>query len=264
MIKQDIITIIVKTGKVANYYASKIGRQIQVGESIEIPISLLPLSSHMLITATCDICGDDKEMMYKTYIHCTKGNTVPYHCSKHTSIRYKETMKQKYGVENGFQSSIIKEKSKMTHLQNYGVEYTAQRQDFKDKYLLGQNNYFAKKEKHKNYYYDNSSELKKWREAVYQKGKYKCCICGKGRDSQTKIHAHHLWGYYEYPEKKYDIENGVVLCVKHHNQFHWQYQNKEITPELFYHFVEGQTTIPQGSTAEDELPLEVHCIPIKG
>ena len=53
---------------------------------------------------------------------------TPYHTSKDSTIRQKifDGVKNKYGVDNIFQSEEIKEKIKQTNLQRYGVEYISQ------------------------------------------------------------------------------------------------------------------------------------------
>ena len=56
-----------------------------------------------------------------------------------------------------------------------------------------------------------------WREAIYKKFKGTCQECGK----KTGImHAHHIKEYAKYPEKRYDIDNGILLCEKCHAKLH--------------------------------------------
>jgi len=46
----------------------------------------------------------------------------------------KNTMIERYGVENPNQSNTIRNKTKLTNLKKYGVEYPSQNQTFKDKF----------------------------------------------------------------------------------------------------------------------------------
>lgn len=62
----------------------------------------------------------------------------------------------------------------------------------------------------------DSSEYKKWRQAVYQRDNYKCCICG----SKEKLNAHHIKPWKYYPDLRYDISNGITYCEKCHIAFH--------------------------------------------
>ena len=57
-----------------------------------------------------------------------------------------------------------------------------------------------------------------WRLAVYAKGNFVCQICGdyvKGN-----LVAHHKKAWRSNPEKRFDVDNGVVCCKTHHREFH--------------------------------------------
>jgi len=78
-------------------------------------------------------------------------------------------------------------------------------------------------------------EYKKWRLRVYKKFQYKCYICGSEKD----IAAHHLYGFKDYPEFRYDVDNGVVLCSECHIGYHaYIRRNKfEIIPDSFSNYI---------------------------
>lgn len=59
---------------------------------------------------------------------------------------------------------------------------------------------------------------KGWRKLVYEKDWYRCVCCGD--KSGGNLVAHHLFDYSTYPEKRFDVENGVTLCRKCHKDFH--------------------------------------------
>ena len=62
----------------------------------------------------------------------------------------------------------------------------------------------------------NSSKSVKWRKAVFARDNYVCQIC-----MQTgKLQAHHIKSWTDYPELRYDIENGVTLCIICHRDTH--------------------------------------------
>lgn len=71
----------------------------------------------------------------------------------------------------------------------------------------------------------DSSDYKKWRYAVYQRDGFKCTKCG----SKEKLNAHHIFSWKFYPEKRYEIENGITLCEKCHIEIHkkFGYDSKE-------------------------------------
>ena len=62
----------------------------------------------------------------------------------------------------------------------------------------------------------NSQEYIRWRDAVYEKNNYTCAICGSKED----IQAHHIKSFDNYPELRFDIENGVALCKTCHLNIH--------------------------------------------
>lgn len=65
----------------------------------------------------------------------------------------------------------------------------------------------------------DSREYKEWRLKVYQRDSYKCRYCG----SKEKINAHHIYSWKNYPELRYNIDNGITLCEKCHIELHKEY-----------------------------------------
>lgn len=62
----------------------------------------------------------------------------------------------------------------------------------------------------------DSFEYKNWRKSVYKRDNYKCVNCG----SKQKLNAHHIKSWKDYPELRYEVENGITLCEKCHIQYH--------------------------------------------
>lgn len=60
------------------------------------------------------------------------------------------------------------------------------------------------------------AEYKEWRNLVYYRDLWKCKIC----DSKKEINAHHILEAQKFPEKRFDVSNGITLCKKHHIQVH--------------------------------------------
>ena len=68
---------------------------------------------------------------------------------------------------------------------------------------------------------------------------YVCEKCGKKRKTTRVLHAHHKWSWDKFPDKRYDRNNGVVLCWKCHNAFHRKYKFEALTkPELLDEYLE--------------------------
>jgi HNH endonuclease len=58
-----------------------------------------------------------------------------------------------------------------------------------------------------------TQEYKDWRATVYKRDEWTCVQCGyRGK----KIVAHHIKRFADYPELRFDIDNGVTLCRSCH------------------------------------------------
>jgi hypothetical protein len=66
-----------------------------------------------------------------------------------------------------------------------------------------------------------SDKYNKWRDDIYKRDNYKCQICGSKKD----IVAHHIKEFAEYPELRFDINNGITVCRSCHYKIH---RRKEI------------------------------------
>jgi 5-methylcytosine-specific restriction endonuclease McrA len=55
-----------------------------------------------------------------------------------------------------------------------------------------------------------------WRNSVFQRDNYTCQECGKRSDVQ----AHHIKEWAQHPDLRYNVNNGVTLCVDCHANKH--------------------------------------------
>jgi len=77
-----------------------------------------------------------------------------------------------------------------------------------------------------------------WRNSVFERDDYTCVYCGNiGGD----LEAHHLESYAKNPELRFNVNNGVTMCVKHHRKFHNKYGCIGNTTEQFLTFIGGNT-----------------------
>lgn len=60
-------------------------------------------------------------------------------------------------------------------------------------------------------------ELTKWRKEVFRRDRFTCRRCGASR---VKLHAHHVLPFASYPEKMFDVDNGLTLCIPCHEAEH--------------------------------------------
>lgn len=60
----------------------------------------------------------------------------------------------------------------------------------------------------------NDMAYKEWRMNVYKRDNFKCRI--DNCDCSGRIIAHHILGWSPYPELRYEVNNGITLCLAHH------------------------------------------------
>lgn len=58
---------------------------------------------------------------------------------------------------------------------------------------------------------------KKWRRKVLEKDNFICQICKKERGN---LCVHHLQRWNEFPDRRFDIHNGITLCAECHHRLH--------------------------------------------
>lgn len=62
-----------------------------------------------------------------------------------------------------------------------------------------------------------SIENKIWRKLVFERDNWTCQICGiRG----GRLHSHHIKEFSEFPELRFDINNGITLCYECHKNIH--------------------------------------------
>lgn len=64
----------------------------------------------------------------------------------------------------------------------------------------------------------HSTDIKKWRFAVFSRDEFTCQHCKK--KSERDIHAHHIKEWHLYPNDRFDVNNGITLCVHCHGKVH--------------------------------------------
>lgn len=62
----------------------------------------------------------------------------------------------------------------------------------------------------------DGSELREWRTKVFKRDNYTCQHCG----DKKQIQAHHIIEWAKDESKRFDIDNGLTLCVKCHSKVH--------------------------------------------
>ena len=61
-----------------------------------------------------------------------------------------------------------------------------------------------------------SSQYLDFRKMVLERDKHVCQECG----SKNRLHVHHIKPFSQYPELRFDVNNGITLCVNCHRKVH--------------------------------------------
>lgn len=70
----------------------------------------------------------------------------------------------------------------------------------------------------------NSIKYKDWRRAVFERDDYTCQECGK---RGSRLHAHHIESWIISKSKRYDVTNGLTLCIPCHGKKHRKGESDE-------------------------------------
>lgn len=62
--------------------------------------------------------------------------------------------------------------------------------------------------------YRNSPISKEWASEVKNRDGWKCRIANQ--ECEGKVYAHHILTWKDYPELRYEVNNGITLCHAHH------------------------------------------------
>lgn len=60
----------------------------------------------------------------------------------------------------------------------------------------------------------NDSMYHEWRKNVWKRDNFKCKIADS--NCKGRIEAHHILSWRDYPELRYQVNNGITLCYAHH------------------------------------------------
>ena len=75
-------------------------------------------------------------------------------------------------------------------------------------------NKYVKKHRSTSRNFDDPA-YKRWRKEVFQRDGWVCKYPGCG--CKKSIQAHHILTWAEYPALRFNIQNGITLCRKHHD-----------------------------------------------
>lgn len=100
------------------------GYDVEIGDTIEVPIDLLNRGARARVYAKCDVCGDIKKVAYSSYTQ-NIANQGFYCCPKCKYVKEKATNLKRYGVECSLLDKEIREKGVCTSMERYGTAVPA-------------------------------------------------------------------------------------------------------------------------------------------
>lgn len=95
------------------------------GTKIIVKTKDLTPGSHVRVDVLCDYCGTIKNVAYKDYLK-NHDEVFGDCCHKCEYIKYKNTLKSKYGVDKSFDIPGVKEKIIASNLNNHGFTWPQQ------------------------------------------------------------------------------------------------------------------------------------------
>lgn len=171
--------------------------------------------------------GGYKEYFQKTNDKRTATNIERYgsanvFASDIIKDKIKNTCLERYGVCCTANVDAFMEKRKITCLEKYGVEHYVEL--FKGKYI-GENSPNWKGGAEYSRVERATYEYATWRKEVFSRDHFTCQCCGdkSGDGHNVEINAHHIKNWKDYPEDRYNVDNGITLCQKCHMKFHSVY-----------------------------------------
>ncbi len=174
--------------------------------------------SHLV--CKCD-CGTTKEVA-KGSLTSGKSTGCMKCAKKKLSTLYKKRIKVKC-------SFCSKELERIQYRADKNTENfcnrTCQKEFFKKKWQENPPNWKKLKKLRR------TPAYRSWSKSIKEIGGYQCLRCGR---TDRQLNSHHLSSFTLYPKQRFDLKNGVCLCVPCHTEFHQIY--KDFTPNDLYHF----------------------------
>jgi hypothetical protein len=107
---------------------------VNIGDSVKIPIDEIPTSSHSIVEVTCDYCNKLLSIPYKRYnLNIKVVNKISCSNIDCSNQKIKDVCQKKWGVDNPFQANEIKDKIKETLNEKYGVDHPMFLEETKNK-----------------------------------------------------------------------------------------------------------------------------------
>jgi len=214
---------------------------VKRGTKIWVKVSDLPPQSNVPVTAICEnpLCEHPERILdfcaytdicHDCYLHSEEnrlnntGENNPNFGQKHseeTKIKMSKASKGKPKSEEHKRkmSKVHKGKNKGKDNPNWNPNKTDEERE-----------------------YDRTKDQKclNWSKEVKERDNFKCIVPGCNNHD---LESHHLDNWSDYPEKRYDLDNGITLCIEHHKSangysFHTIFGHNGNIQEQFIEWIE--------------------------
>jgi hypothetical protein len=280
MIKEKEILINI-TNRNKKYYEDK--NYVKNDDELTVVlIEDISINSHDKITAVCDLCKDERQLMYYKYVQnynrynfysCKKCSRVKanltcnelygsnnYMETQEGKDKYKKTCLNRYGVKNTLLVPEVQEKKLITNLERYGNKSPLAHPDIKLKTIATNNKKYGSDSFNQSIYFKNKIQ-KKWIDfytnklttdynifnfkiITDNKLQIKCNICNKDYITTYKLLYQRTKLYNVCP---------CILCNPINNKISWAEQD-------IFNYVSDYTICEQtNKTILDGKHLDIYC-----
>jgi hypothetical protein len=151
----------------------------------------------------CEVCHKDFKA-YFCYIKLGGSRFCSYKCSNGRRLPFTKEHRQKISLAKVGVKKTFDTKRKMSEAQKkIDKSYM-----LKDKHW----NWQGGKSNNRDIHSLNNREYRQWRMEVFTRDNFECKMCKE----KVGLQAHHILSWREFPELRYDINNGIALCRAHH------------------------------------------------
>jgi len=170
--------------------------RVKRGTKIWVKVSDLPPNSNTPVTAICEnpLCEHPERIItFQQY------SDICQHCYNHS-----EEHRLRHTGENSpmFGRTHTKEAKEKMSKSNKGKNNPNYNPNLTDEER-------AERKENRN----NDQDFVKWSLQVKERDNFKCVI---PECNNHDLESHHLDNWNDFPESRYDLDNGVTLCLEHH------------------------------------------------
>ena len=175
------------------------------------------MTSHQIFNIKCPKCQKERTIPYRQWWAINKGITSRV-CFKCSRLKKGETNGGSFckghvpWIKGVFETFI----SKKTWWGSTGYHHTKEAREKIGQTHRGEKSWRWIKDRTKLVKRQKRNDVayKEWRRMVWVRDKYKCQLANS--ECSGKIEAHHILGWSNHPELRYQINNGITLCHAHH------------------------------------------------